>query len=245
MHPRATVKAALRSARDGASIAEIASVLDVPRRTVSGWLAGLPPRAYDRDACPECGAAHDLTALSGKYAYLLGLYLGDGCISHHHRRVFKLRIFLDERYPGIVADAIQASRVVRGGHAAAVAKPPNCVEVYSFWRGWPCLFPQHGPGKKHERTIALEPWQAALVARWPEQLLRGLIQSDGCRFINTGRNWTCPRYSFTNYSADIHAIFRDTCAQIGLHWTASGEHTTYVSRRADVAHLDTFIGPKR
>ncbi|PZS14554.1 MAG: hypothetical protein DLM64_01470, partial [Solirubrobacterales bacterium] len=34
-----------------------------------------------------------------------------------------------------------------------------------------------------------------LVERWPEQLVRGLIESDGCRFQNTGRgNWSWPRY---------------------------------------------------
>jgi len=29
-----------------------------------------------------------------------------------------------------------------------------------------------------------------------------------------------------------------------LHWTASGEKTIYVSRKADVAVLDRFVGPK-
>ena len=27
------------------------------------------------------------------------------------------------------------------------------------WKHWPCLFPQHGPGRKHERPIVLEDWQ--------------------------------------------------------------------------------------
>jgi hypothetical protein len=27
------------------------------------------------------------------------------------------------------------------------------------------LFPQHGPGKKHERPTELEPWQCGLVVR--------------------------------------------------------------------------------
>lgn len=33
---------------------------------------------------------------------------------------------------------------------------------------WAHLFPQHGPGKKHERLIALEPWQQTIVDahRW-------------------------------------------------------------------------------
>jgi hypothetical protein len=39
----------------------------------------------------------------------------------------------------------------------------GCTEVTSFSKHWPCLFPQHGPGKKHERRIELTPWQQELV----------------------------------------------------------------------------------
>jgi hypothetical protein len=107
----------------------------------------------------------------------------------------------------------------------------------------PCLFPQHGPGRKHERRIALAGWQRTLVAKHPEQLLRGLIHSDGCRFVNTGRKWRHPRYSFSNRSEDILRIFRETCDLVGVRWTTA-PHTVYVSRVRDVALLDEFIGPK-
>jgi hypothetical protein len=122
----------------------------------------------------------------------------------------------------------------------------NCVEVCSYWKAWPCLLPQHGLGKKHERAIVLTAWQLNLVERSPEQLLRGLIHSDGCRFTNTGRcNWVCPRYAFTQVSEDIQSIFCHSCDLVGVHWTRSGNRTIYVSRKADVAKLDEFIGPKR
>jgi len=105
------------------------------------------------------------------------------------------------------------------------------------------VFPQHGPGKKHERPIALEQWQTDLVLQDPRWLLRGLIQSDGCRFLNTGRNWRHARYSFSNYSDDIRAIFCHACDLLGVRWTTA-PRTVYVSRKADVALLDEFIGPK-
>jgi hypothetical protein len=117
-------------------------------------------------------------------------------------------------------------------------------ELYAYSKAWPCLFPQHGPGRKHEREIALAGWQRRLVARRPTLLLRGLIHSDGCRFQNTGRGWSHPRYSFANKSEDIKRIFCDACELVGLHWTRSGEKTIYVSRKADVAFLDRFVGPK-
>jgi hypothetical protein len=88
-------------------------------------------------------------------------------------------------------------------------------------------------------------WQLQLVNRFPEQLLKGLIHSDGCRFMNSGRNWLWPRYGFSNRSADILQISCYVCDQLGVHWTRAGGRTIYVSRKADVAKLDTFIGPKR
>jgi hypothetical protein len=103
---------------------------------------------------------------------------------------------------------------------------PSNVEVSAFSKSWPRLFPQHGFGKKHHRSIVLAPWQRHLVERRPDQLLRGLILSDGCRFLNTGRGgWCWPRYEFSNRSADIRAIFCYACDQLGVHWTTAGRYT--------------------
>lgn len=97
---------------------------------------------------------------------------------------------------------------------------------------------------KHERRIVLTDWQLALVRQSPRELIRGLFDSDGCRFVNTGRGgWRHPRYAFNNSSDDVRQIFCDACDFYGLHWTRAN-NTIYVSRRADVARLDEFIGPK-
>jgi hypothetical protein len=49
------------------------------------------------------------------------------------------------------------------------------------------LFPQHGPGRKHLRTIELEPWQRVIVTENPGDFARGLFHSDGYRGINRVR----------------------------------------------------------
>ena len=49
--------------------------------------------------CDPCQHIGDMPA--GAYAYLLGLYLGDGCLSETRRGVYRLRITLDKKYPGI------------------------------------------------------------------------------------------------------------------------------------------------
>jgi hypothetical protein len=244
MHSRATVAEALRLRATGLNNCEISRHLGVPRPTVRDWSAGKLPRSGKQDPCNQGpSAVWDPSA----YVYLLGLYLGDGCISAHQRGVYRLRITLDARYPAIVTECEAAMRaVVPSNRVAQHLRQCNCYEVSAYSKSWPRLLPQHGSGKKHERKIVLAAWQQELVNLNPGLLLRGLIHADGCRFINTGRgNWVCPRYSFSNLSADIKRIFCDACDRLNIHWTAAPPTTIYVSRKADVARLDEFIGPKR
>lgn len=205
-------------------------------------------------SCAKCqGTEHKFDKLHSNYVHLLGLYLGDGSISSHPRDVYRLRVFLDKKYPRIVDECIESMRATMPrSRVHALLTPSNCYSVSSYSRAWPCLFPQHGPGAKHTRRIFLSEWQQELAERWPEQLLKGLIQSDGCRFMNTGRGgWTQPRYAFSNVSTDITSIFCSACDCLGLRWTASfpkretAAVSIYVSRKADVAKLDEFVGPKR
>ena len=228
--------------------------MGLPLGTVRDWLAGrlpqhsrpLDPGVVPEPLCSTCGQSeHNFASLPQEYVYLLGLYLGDGCISSVHRGVYRLRIALDSKYPEIIKWAADALAQIRGGKSHIQSRPGNWVEVSAYWKCWPCFFPQHGPGKKHERLIALTDWQLELVDRWPSQLVRGLIHSDGYRYLNTGRRgWVWPRYGFSQASDDIRGIFCYACDELGVHWTKSGERTIYVSRKADVAKLDEFIGPK-
>jgi hypothetical protein len=187
---------------------------------------------------------HDLRGLPESYVYLLGIYLGDGCLSQHPRGVYRLRVTLDVAYPGIVAECARAiESVLPDGRRAGIFPRTGCCDVSAYWKGWPCLLPQHGPGKKHTRPIVLESWQEHLVDQHPGALLRGLIHSDGCRFVNTGTNWESPRYSFSNLSDDIRRIFCEACDRLGLRWTTC-PRTVYVSRKDDVSVLDGYVGPK-
>lgn len=260
MHSRATVAEALRLADAGLNNCQISHRTGVSRPTVREWRAGKLPHSFRRrselygrqttpgDPCLRCGSDdHQLDGLSTAYAYLLGLYLGDGSIASHPRQVFRLRIALDKKYPGIVSECAAAMQaVVPWNKVHEQLTPKNYVEVHAYSKAWPCLLPQHGPGKKHERKIALTDWQLALVDLVPHLLIRGLIHSDGCRFINTGSyGWRCPRYVFTNLSDDIKGIFCRACDQLDLRWTVAPPMSVYVSRKEDVATLDEFVGTKR
>jgi len=202
-------------------------------------------------ACKQPG--HDLKGLGPEYVHLLGLYLGDGTISAHRRQIYRLRIFLDKKYPRIVDEcAASMAAAMPAGKLHRLLTRSNCYSVSAYSRSWPCLFPQHGPGVKHSRRIYLAEWQQELAKRWPDQLIKGMIQSDGCRVINTGRGgWKQPRYAFSNVSTDVTSIFCSACDCMRLRWTASFPSnekavvSIYVSRKDDVSRLDEFVGPKR
>src|SRR5919106_1324864 len=78
-------------AEAGHSALAVARLTGIPRSTVRDWTEGRVP-AYAAagrvESCAVCAApAHDFGRLAAGYAYLLGLYLGDGCLSAHRRGV--------------------------------------------------------------------------------------------------------------------------------------------------------------
>jgi len=189
------------------------------------------------------------------YSYLLGLYLGDGCVVYHDRAE-RLVITLDGIYPEIIEDARAAVQLTVPRQRVSVlsVKGSRALVVQSYAKHWHEVFPQAAPGRKHDRPIVLADWQRAVVDRHPEQLLRGLIHSDGCRVINrfktklpSGRvaEYEYPRYFFSNLSADIRGLFCEYCERLGVRWTQSNHRNISVSHRRSVAILDAFIGPKR
>jgi hypothetical protein len=259
MRPEAEYQEALALIREGVNDCEIGRRLGIPRGTIRDWRVGRDAKSGGRTKwwsgrrqsgnCFRCeGGWFDAEA----YAYLLGMYLGDGCLSQHTRDVFKLRVACDLKYPDIINEVATHIVIARGVDKVGFVAKEGCVEVYSFWKHWPCLFPQHGPGRKHERRIALEPWQEEIVAEYPKALLRGLIQSDGNRHINPivrplkdgPKRYEYTRYMFTNASTDILGIFSEALKGLGIRWTQTTPRDLAISRREDVAFLDTFVGPK-
>ncbi len=120
----------------------------------------------------------------------------------------------------------------------------RAVEIGCSSKRWPLLFPQHGPGRKHERKIELAPWQAEIVERFPHEFLRGLVHSDGCRVVNHVNGTDYPRYFFTQVSTDIQALFCDACDRLGIAYSFSNWKTVSIARAGSVALLDSFVGPK-
>jgi hypothetical protein len=114
-----------------------------------------------------------------------------------------------------------------------------------YIKHWPCLLPQHGPGKKHTRPIRLEPWQQVLVKEATEEFVQGLIHSDGCRVVANDRGVKSIRYHFSNRSEDILGLFTGALDDLGIPWTRSSKKIVSIYRKAATARLDEFVGPKR
>lgn len=235
--------------------ADNAALHGVAVKTIRRWRRLYQRRGLERGQahvgapCPRCDGA----ALDGEaYAELLGWYLGDGHISKSRRGVYSLHIFNDRRY---VQDNLRLQRLMK--RVKPRSRPhtrlvPGAVVTTVGWKHWPCLFPQHGPGRKHERPIVLEDWQRTIVEAHPGPFLRGLFHSDGCR----AANWTAklvagerkrydyPRWMFTNTSDDIRGLCTWALDLVGLPWRRTNAKTVAVSRREAVARLDELIGLK-
>jgi hypothetical protein len=246
VHSVQVVERALGLHAAGLSVYGVSRETGIARSTLQHWIRD-PGRALARDQTPpSAGPAQ----APGTYAYLLGLYLGDGWM-RRYPRTWQLVLTLDSRHERIVQGAREAMRTFTPSGIVRVRRrgDSRAVDVSAYGQHWLALFPQHGPGRKHLRRIVLDDWQRDITHARPTHLLRGLIHSDGCRVVASvpgphGRRYAYPRYYFSNRSDDIRGIFCDHLDLLGVDWTRSMPHVIQVARRSAVAALDEFIGPK-
>ncbi|UNO42657.1 helix-turn-helix domain-containing protein [Streptomyces sp. MST-110588] len=259
MHGTEVRQKALILLRSGSRNTDVARALDVPPGTIGYWLH--MDRAK-RGACPgrgspNCPRCHGGELDQAAYSYLLALYLGDGHIIQYSRhRVPSLMITCTETWPGLMDACEAAMRAVFPDNSVCRLRRTGCRNVKIYSKHLWCMFPQHGPGKKHERLIALEPWQQKIVEAYPWEFVRGLIHSDGCRITNwtvrtvggVRKRYEYPRYIFTNTSTDILKLYTDTLDKLGVEWKNTRQSrdakSISVARRASVALMDVHIGPK-
>ena len=255
VRPDNVVADALRDSDAGMRDADNALKHGVAIKTIRRWRRlyqrrGLP-RGQQHTAvpCPQCGQASlDLPA----YAELLGWYLGDGHISSQRRGVYGLHVFNDAKYVVLNEQVKELMRRVKPGGRPHTRQKSGCTVITVSWKHWPCLFPQHGPGRKDLRTLTLGRWQREIIEAYPADFLRGLFHSDGCR----ANNWTqkviggslkrydYPRWHFTNNSVEIRTWCCEALDLVGVPWRQSDWKTISVSTRAGVDRLDALIGPK-
>ncbi|MFC8849969.1 MULTISPECIES: transcriptional regulator [unclassified Micromonospora] len=226
----------------------MARALSLPYNTVWHWCVDRPERAVVGTAkrCFRCSPEVGHPTEPDAYPYLLGLYLGDGHLVTSGKAPV-LRVACTAAYPRLIDSCEQAMLAVLAAKVQRIPKR-GCVSVESSGVHWPCLLPQHGPGKKHERPIVLADWQRQIVAARPGDFTRGLFHSDGCRVANRvtvrGRGYVYPRYMFSNESADIMGLCQWALDLLGVAWRMNRPNSLSVARRDAVAALDRHVGPK-
>ena len=252
MHPKQLVDEARRLYATGLTAADVARLTGLPWSTVAHWCRGdrrsKPVSRSDATACPRCS---DALLDSKRYAYLLGQYLGDGAIVYS-QRTYRLTITCADSWPGIRDEVEAAVSAVLPTSSVSLRQRTGCTDVQSHSIHRTCLFPQHGPGPKHRRTIALEEWQQSIVGEHPGPFLRGLIHSDGCRMTNWAtrrvagqmKRYEYPRYFFSNKSLDILALCCAALDRLGIAYRRPRWDQVSVARREAVAALDAWVGPK-
>ncbi|MBQ1087714.1 helix-turn-helix domain-containing protein [Streptomyces sp. B93] len=257
-HSTAVREQALTLLRGGTKNADVARKLNVPVGTIGYWKhrdrakRGECPGAH-QSHCPRCEGELDERA----YAYLLGLYLGDGhVIQNRAKRAPSLSITCADAHPGLMEECETAMRRVFPHNSVCRVRRKGCRDVKVYSKHMWCLFPQHGSGKKHERPIVLEPWQQAIVNTHPWEFVRGLIHSDGCRITNwttrvvagEKKRYEYPRYFFSNKSDDVRRLYTGTLDRLGIEWThctrGGSPFNVSVARKASVALMDVHVGPK-
>jgi hypothetical protein len=103
--PQTDFESAMTLMEAGRGDSEIASLTTIPRSTISAWRHGRGARYHQllASATPSWRPPD-----AGSYSYLLGVYLGDGCVVTTRDTAARLVITLDAAYPGIVVETATA-----------------------------------------------------------------------------------------------------------------------------------------
>jgi Homeodomain-like domain len=245
VHAMAIRHEALELVGAGLNDCEVARRLGLARTTVRDWRRS-ESSGSSAERCPRCwrSSLKPIRFTEPDYAELLGLYLGDGHIVRTGRSD-RLRLFLDTRYTGINAEARELLQRCFPGHGVGMfrtAKGTTTI-ISLYCTHLACLFPQHGAGRKHDRSIQLEEWQTRIVEREAWRFLRGLIRSDGCVFVNRTGAYAYVSYEFSNRSAQIRELFMDACDLVDVAYRPYRRYVR-IYRRESVALMQEHVGLK-
>ena len=205
------VREIVRLHKDGISQNKIHKILGFDRTTIRQILKD--PEDYIKKSIPE----FNLDNIDRQsYAFILGVYLGDGCISKTHKpNVLRLRIALDVKYKKLNEEVISELKILFPNNKISynvVGETNGCI-ISLYSTNLLTLFPQHDTGKKHERPIILEDWQREIIDEYNVEFLKGLIYTDGS-FYYSGKYEYC---NFTNKSMDIMNLCSESMKKLNIN----------------------------
>jgi hypothetical protein len=123
---------------------------------------------------------------SALLAYVVGVALGDGNLSTVGRAT-RLRITCDAKYPLLAQNIILAlEELLPYNKVSVVPKRKNCFDISCYSKHWEVLlgwFP--GRGSKIDQQVFVPNW-IKTHRNYAIHCLRGLIETDGCLYVDRG-----------------------------------------------------------
>ncbi len=243
-------------AEEGMNKSDISRRLNIPRGTLKHWLnprprkTNIPRNSYS----PIIDFDHYLNSSEKRaaYSFTLAVYLCDGCISEYKTfRAPSMRLTNDSKYPKNTEEWIQKLKTVLPNNSVSMFKKKcsNCYVVSTYSKKLIDLFPQHGSGRKHNRKLLFADWQIKIIREFPEEFIRGCIQSDGCIYFQKVSGKVYKRYSFCNMSEDIIDLVLMSLSFVGImknKWQnlKTGKFVIQNFSKKDTAILESIIQTK-
>lgn len=242
---------AIRLFSFGYKIVEVSKLTGINRSTLSNWIVrnGRIKKQIDTDIPLNylMSFKDGFTEQDKKdYSYLLGLYLGDGCI-YKLKRTEKITITLDKKYEKLNEYTINIfSRFFNKDSYIfdrSLHNRGNAIDVIHHSSHLSLIFPQHGIGKKHNRDVSLKSWQESIID--DISLVKGLIMSDGTYYLDNQTN--IKKYSFSNKSKDIIDLMKGLLIKLNIDFKLYNKVSKYelvIHSKNQAEKLHNIIGDK-
>jgi hypothetical protein len=255
MLDNAKYEAVMEMLSTGIKISEIAFATGINRSTISNWKQRNGRNLIKTVSHDGEGADRYLKTFienmnesrRADYSYLLGLYLGDGCI-YRLPKTYKLTITLDNKYDSLNEYTISVfSRFFEKPayiFDLSLHGRGNAIDIITHSCTLPVIFPQHGRGRKHDRSIELKEWQVDIIDSI--SFVKGLMMSDGSMYVDLQCGNT--KAGFTNKSEDIIRIFEKYLNKLNIEYKTykkkTGIYMTTIHKQESVSRLVDLIGTK-
>ncbi len=237
---------------DGKNKCEISRLLGIPRATLRKWIEN--PHEDKRNTyipIDDPNKYLDTIEKRKAYSFSLALYFCDGYISTYKTyKAARLQLVNDNQYPLDTLEWQQNIQTIFPDNKVSLYRrlSSNATDVQMYSRKLPDLFPQLGPGKKHDRKIELADWQRVIIEEHPEQFIRACFQTDGCIYLQKVGKYAYKRYTFVNKSKDITEIFLYALSLLGikkdLYWHSKGIYCIQNFQREHLLILEKIISCK-
>jgi hypothetical protein len=245
------IEEVLKNYEENKNISEIGRIYSIPRSTILYWLkSGTIDNFNLKQELDKktIDSIYEHISLNKKdYNFILGLYLGDGCITENGRNgsSYKLRIAQDINYPksiNLIKDKISKFF----GKDAKLIECKGCYHITIYDKYLPFYFPQHDKGFKHNRNVKLNDFQIENIEY--SELLSGLWMSDGSRYFAKHGKYNYERYNFTNKSLDIINLFEECLNKFEIRYSKrikpNGVWIIEIQNKDGVNKIKSIVGIK-